>query len=272
MYIVVRSGLGDAPSSEPWRSRLGLRPQPQALRFMNLDQFRWNEASLTARLRLMVRQLAKHVRLSWQSMQPIGVIRLVGHTDNTGPEKYNINLGDRRAQAVKDELENILKEDMLKGRIRIVIFVDPSPGVSAPTADNRTREGRARNRSVEVFIGGPPPKTLFDPRPVPPPPTVKQPPIDLWTLPEKIKRRIEERDEEQRYNKPVPPPPPGKSLQDWLDERLDRLPQHRRLRDAILKGSCRLLEELFGREGGTLSDKQKEDFRTQCREEAKKPI
>jgi outer membrane protein OmpA-like peptidoglycan-associated protein len=50
-------------------------------------------------------------------MQPIGFFRLIGHTDNTGPEKHNVDLGDRRARAVKEGLENMLKEDILKGRI-----------------------------------------------------------------------------------------------------------------------------------------------------------
>jgi len=105
-------------------------------------------------------------------MQPIGFIRLIGHTDNTGPEKYNVDLGDRRARAVKEELESILNEDILKGRIRIAILVDPGPGASAPNADNRTKEGRARNRRVEVFIT----TGVATPTAAPTPP---EPPIDL---------------------------------------------------------------------------------------------
>jgi outer membrane protein OmpA-like peptidoglycan-associated protein len=100
----------------------------------------------------MVAYLAEHVKLSWKTPQPLGFIRLIGHTDNTGPEEYNVGLGDRRARAVKEKLENILKEDIIKGRIRIAILVEPSPGKSAPVADNRTREGRALNRRVEVFV------------------------------------------------------------------------------------------------------------------------
>lgn len=152
MYILVRKGLGDAPSMTPWRVGLGLRSKPQHIRFLNLNQFNWNKASLTPRLAQMVAYLAEHVKLSWKTPQPLGFIRLIGHTDNTGPEEYNVGLGDRRARAVKEKLENILKEDIIKGRIRIAILVEPSPGKSAPVADNRTREGRALNRRVEVFV------------------------------------------------------------------------------------------------------------------------
>lgn len=267
MYILDSRGLGDYT---PWRARVGSRSTPQSLRFMNLDSFVHNKTWLTDDHRNMLDILVKHVKASWETTQPIGFIHLIGHTDNTGEEKYNVGLGDQRAKEVEKVLLGKLRKQGLSDRVGIV--VEPSPGKTKPTADNRTREGRARNRRVEVFIGGLPPKTLFDPRPVPPPPTAKQPPIDLWTLPEKTKRRIEERDEEQRYNKPVPPSPSAKTLEDWLDELLRRLPQHRRILGAILKGSCSLLEELFEREGGTLSDKQKEDFRKQCREAAKKPI
>lgn len=212
MYILEGKGLGEVPSSTPWRARLGLRPKPQSLRFLSLDQFNWNEASLTARLRQMIGQLAKHVQLSWTSMQPIGFIRLIGHTDNTGPEQHNVDLGNRRAGAVKEGLENILKEDILEGRIRIAILVEPSPGSSAPTADNRTREGRAFNRRVEVFFAPPEP-----------PPTPKPPPPDMTKATEDAAKRIEEEAARRGYNRRVPTLPGGKSFKrfvdDWLSDR-----------------------------------------------------
>src|SRR5215469_1547653 len=128
MYIRTNSGLGDPPPRTPWRARVSLEPQPQYLTFITLDQFNWNEASLTPRLMQMVKQLAEHVRVSWKSMRPIGYVRLIGHTDNTGPENYNIDLGDRRARTVKAALEDLLKDDILTGRVRIAILVEPSPG------------------------------------------------------------------------------------------------------------------------------------------------
>ena len=168
--------LGDPPLSkryEPWRVRLGLRVPPQHLRFLNLNQFNWNQASLTPRLLQMVRHLAEHVRLSWKSMRPIGFIRLIGHTDDTGQEQYNVDLGNRRAQAVKTALENILKDDILKGRVRIAISVEKSPGIKEPTADNRTKTGRALNRRVEVFLAPPMAAPPSPPPPPPPPPRLR---------------------------------------------------------------------------------------------------
>jgi outer membrane protein OmpA-like peptidoglycan-associated protein len=183
------------PLYTPWRVRQGLRPKPQYLRFLNLDQFIWNKASLTPRLRQMVEYLAKHIKLSWQTMQPIAYIRLIGHTDNTGPEKYNLNLGNWRAQTVKKALEDLAKDDILKRRI--AILVETSPGASAPTADNRTAVGKALNRRVEVFVAPPEP-----------PPEPKNP-ID-WTV----------RDPGPGKPKPPGPVPRGRSFKDWFDEEM----------------------------------------------------
>ncbi|MGH7908963.1 MAG: hypothetical protein ACRENW_03820, partial [Thermodesulfobacteriota bacterium] len=84
----------------------------------------------------------------------------------------------------------------------------------------------------------------------------------------------EQRRQQQRYNQPVPPLPPGKSLSQRLDETLASLPRFlaRRIRDAVLSGSCYVLEALLSQAGARLRDKDREDLRKQCLEAAKKPI
>jgi len=74
------------------------------------------------------------------------VVVAVGHTDSVGTEAYNIKLGERRAQAVKAYLVS-------KGVDRRRVYVE-SRGESQPVADNRTREGRAKNRRVEIEVIG----------------------------------------------------------------------------------------------------------------------
>lgn len=66
---------------------------------------------------------------------------LEGHTDSRGPEDYNQRLSERRASAVKDRLVEQYGID--RERISTVGY-----GESRPIADNRTEEGRARNRRV----------------------------------------------------------------------------------------------------------------------------
>jgi outer membrane protein OmpA-like peptidoglycan-associated protein len=234
-----------------------LRPKPQYLRFINLDHFNWNEASLTPLLRQMVGHLAKHVQLSWKSMQPIVYIRLVGHTDNTGSEKYNVALGDRRARAVKAELENILKEDILKERIRIAILVEPGPGASAPTADNRTRKGRALNRRVEVFVAPPEPPpdkdkpvdwTVHDPRGG----------SDIWT----------------GSYQPLPTLPPGTTFKQWVYDWLRNRPVLKWFRnqiwDAIVGKDFGLVNSLLNAAG--VSGPEKEAFLETVRALAENPV
>jgi hypothetical protein len=263
MYIVEPRALGEYRFSEPTPIKPTPRPKPPYLRYFNLDGFEWNQHSLTARLRSLVGYLAKMVESSLTSAQPIGTIHLIGHTDSTGPESYNVGLGNSRAQAVADELAKF------KGiASRVAIVVDPSPGKSKPVADNRTKEGRAANRRVEVFV------TTAAVSPT----TSPTGPKDWRKEAEKAARGVEEeaerRRQEQIYNRPVPVVSPGKSISEWLDERLGRLPQWLRskIRDAILKGACALLESLLGQAVGQLSDKEKEDLRKLCLEQAKRPI
>jgi hypothetical protein len=264
MYIVEPRKFGGYAFGEPTPIKPSPSPKPPYLRYFNLDGFEWNKHSLTARLRNSVGYLAKMVESSLSSAQPIKTIHLIGHTDNTGPESYNVGLGNRRAQAVADELA---KFKALVSRVAIV--VDPSPGKAKPVADNRTKEGRAKNRRVEVFV-----TTAAAVSPT----TSPTRPKDWRKEAEDAARRIEEeaerRRQEQIYNRPVPVLPPGKSISDWLDERLARLPQWLRtkIRDAILKGACALLETLLAQAVGRLSDKEKEDLRKLCLQQAKRPI
>jgi OmpA family len=270
VYILTNDGgMGDDTARASMRGKSGIWSSPPYLRFDNLDRFDFNKSSLTNRLRSMVNNLATAVILSWKTTQPITTVRLVGHTDSIGDDKYNRGLGDRRAQAVRNEL--LSKLTGLTNKVLVV--VEPSPGESKPIADNRTSDGQARNRRVEVFI-----TTGAIPPPLPPPPPPAPPPIDVRKAGEEAARRIEEeaerRRQQQRYNRPIPPAPRGKSLSQWLDETLSPLPGWlaRKIRDAIIKGSCYGLEALLTQAGGRLGDQQKEELRKQCQEAAKKPI
>jgi hypothetical protein len=232
-----------------------MRPKP----YLKLDWFDFNKASLTPRLRDMVDKFADAVIQSRNSARPIEVIRLIGHTDSSGPEKYNVGLGERRANTVATALQDKLKA--MSGRVKVA--VEPSPGETEPTADNRTAEGRARNRRVEVFI-----KTGVVTPPKP------KPPINLWD-PSKITPPPEPiiRTKPEPYWTPIPPGAAGKSLKDIAVELCKKTFPPRlcpEMVNRILSGSCSLLEELFQRAGGTLSDKQKEDLRKQCREAAER--
>jgi len=74
------------------------------------------------------------------------VIVAVGHTDSIGTEAYNQALSARRANAVKQYLVS-------KGIEANRIYTE-GKGESQPVADNRTAEGRAKNRRVEIEVIG----------------------------------------------------------------------------------------------------------------------
>lgn len=72
------------------------------------------------------------------------LLRLEGHTDNTGSESFNQQLSKKRADAVKSYLVN---QSISGDRITTEGF-----GSSKPIADNNTSDGRAKNRRVEFII------------------------------------------------------------------------------------------------------------------------
>lgn len=71
-------------------------------------------------------------------------IRIDGYTDATGTENYNVWLSDKRAASVKKYLEDA---GVSGSRMTTKGF-----GPSNPVADNKTPEGRQKNRRVEVII------------------------------------------------------------------------------------------------------------------------
>jgi OOP family OmpA-OmpF porin len=74
------------------------------------------------------------------------VIIAVGHTDSIGSDAYNQKLSVRRAEAVKAYLVS-------KGIEKNRIYTE-GKGEKQPVASNKTNEGRAKNRRVEIEVVG----------------------------------------------------------------------------------------------------------------------
>jgi outer membrane protein OmpA-like peptidoglycan-associated protein len=71
-------------------------------------------------------------------------VKIEGHTDSTGPEDYNQDLSERRAKEVEGY---IISKGISADRIEIMGY-----GPSSPIAPNDTKEGRAKNRRVEMKV------------------------------------------------------------------------------------------------------------------------
>jgi OOP family OmpA-OmpF porin len=74
------------------------------------------------------------------------VIIAVGHTDAVGSDAYNQKLSVKRSEAVKAYLVS-------KGIEKSRVYTE-GKGEAQPVADNKTREGRSKNRRVEIEVVG----------------------------------------------------------------------------------------------------------------------
>ena len=71
-------------------------------------------------------------------------VRIEGHTDSRGSDRFNLRLSRNRAKAVRKFL---IKQGVAKDRMKAEGF-----GETVPIADNRTNDGRSQNRRVEFVI------------------------------------------------------------------------------------------------------------------------
>ena len=74
------------------------------------------------------------------------VIIAVGHTDSDGSDAYNQKLSVRRSEAVKAYLVS-------KGIEKNRVYTE-GKGEKQPVADNKTKEGKAKNRRTEIEVVG----------------------------------------------------------------------------------------------------------------------
>jgi outer membrane protein OmpA-like peptidoglycan-associated protein len=68
-----------------------------------------------------------------------------GHTDSTGPEAYNMTLGEERATAVRNYLHD--QHGIALNRMQVISY-----GEAKPVVDNKTRDNRAQNRRVVIKV------------------------------------------------------------------------------------------------------------------------
>ncbi|MDO5606879.1 MAG: OmpA family protein [Capnocytophaga sp.] len=71
-------------------------------------------------------------------------ILVIGNTDNVGARELNLKLGEERAEYIKSYL---VRNNFAADAIETV-----SNGPNKPIADNKTEEGRAENRRVEITL------------------------------------------------------------------------------------------------------------------------
>ncbi|MFW6371584.1 MAG: OmpA family protein [Bacteroidota bacterium] len=101
--------------------------------------FNFDSAELTPEARENVENLASTLKEYEET-----IILIEGHTDSRGPEEYNRELSEERAEAVANTLAKL--------GVREVRLKEVGYGENQPIADNSTAQGRQQNRRVEVAI------------------------------------------------------------------------------------------------------------------------
>jgi type VI secretion system protein ImpK len=112
------------------------------IRLVDITLFEPGQAAVRDEFRPLIERIASVLE------QEGGAIKVVGHTDNvpirTARFPSNVELSQERAKAVGDLLKTKLsKQDRISFE---------GKGADAPIAPNVTREGRAKNRRVEILI------------------------------------------------------------------------------------------------------------------------
>jgi OOP family OmpA-OmpF porin len=105
---------------------------------LDVEEFDFDSARLKPEMEAALDDVAARV----QASSGDEYLDVVGHTDSTGPESYNLGLSERRAESAA---EYLIGAGVDESRIST-----SGMGESEPIADNSTREGRARNRRVEI--------------------------------------------------------------------------------------------------------------------------
>src|SRR5215204_2283916 len=160
-YILVGKGLAENMLGESVPTTLSMRPKAELV----FDKFEFRFALIPAVHKPAIKALADRiVALAQQMPGPLGTIRLVGHTDFIGDEKYNKSLGMNRAKAVRVALAGELNIKMRGVTPRLEI-VPESRGELQPVTTDTSDAGRELNRRVEVFVNlNPPPSPPTKPK------------------------------------------------------------------------------------------------------------
>jgi outer membrane protein OmpA-like peptidoglycan-associated protein len=103
--------------------------------------FEFDSDALSDDARRKLDQLAGRLKKENQDVY----LEIEGHTDSIGKESYNLGLGWRRAEAVRRHLNE--QQGIPLFRMSVITY-----GEAKPVADNSTREGRAKNRRVEIRV------------------------------------------------------------------------------------------------------------------------
>ena len=127
--------VAPAPAPKP----VAVPPKPKRIIVLQGANFGFDSAELSPEARATLDEQAAILEKESDIK-----VEIAGHTDSTGLEAYNQGLSERRAKAVEEYLVSKgISADRLEGM---------GYGQSRPIAPNDTKEGRTKNRRVELKV------------------------------------------------------------------------------------------------------------------------
>ena len=140
------SGSGAASQSEPAPAAAPSGPARDSVEYFNTTVgdrvfFALDKFDLSASAQATLRGQA-----AWLNQNPSRTITVEGHADERGTREYNLALGDRRANSVKDYLVSL---GVPSGRIRTISY-----GKERPTCTRSAESCWSQNRRGVSVVGG----------------------------------------------------------------------------------------------------------------------
>lgn len=131
---------GDEVDVEVQLKATKLRVEKKRIVILDKVQFEFNKAKIKPESFDLLNEVAEVILRNPQA----GRVEVQGHTDNRGRPAYNLELSQRRADAVRDYL--------IERGVSAERLISRGFGMTAPIATNDTDAGRALNRRVEFVL------------------------------------------------------------------------------------------------------------------------
>jgi outer membrane protein OmpA-like peptidoglycan-associated protein len=148
----VLQSLSESVGEAPGRGSQVFPPQfifgPKT-RMVVLRRFRLNSAQLTPEHQRILDGISRNVLSRFRTATQVNLIRVIGHTDRSGSQDFNLNLGHRRARGVRLRLQTLIQlASALTPNFETPIFEECSAGAARPDAST----DRADQRRVDVLL------------------------------------------------------------------------------------------------------------------------
>jgi len=147
IMVTAAQPAAEEPPPPPPKKKRKARVTGKKIEILEKVMFDYNKATIKAESHELLNDVAEVIKEN----PTIEKIRVEGHTDSDGSDKYNKTLSQKRADSVK---EFLVKAGIPAEKLEAVGY-----GEEKPIADNTTDEGKEKNRRVEFNILGttPPP-------------------------------------------------------------------------------------------------------------------